>query len=185
MDEWIEKNSALGVERTHALGAIAFSWNLAEYWSVAILSEVAAVKEEIARALAHDMSMPTLWAKIIDIAERRGLEEPVVDGLKDTRRLFEANRQNRNAYVHSVGTMRSPGLAMTKNKGPGLFGNPIPDSIDDLRRVHGEIKVLVSHLQEACLSFAKVGAKPSPFPQTPAPPKTIQPLPARQGHAKP
>lgn len=187
-DEWIDNNSALGVERTHALGAIAFSWNLAEYWSIAVLTDVLGVKEDIARAIAHDMGMTTLWTKIVSIASKRGFNKELVEGLKSTRNLFETNRLNRNLYVHALAEGLQYGqMQLTRNKGDALLGDKLDDTLETMRRVSDEIGILTNHLQAVSMVIGRlqIQGKASPFPQTPQTPKTIQPQQNRQASHKP
>lgn len=154
-DPWVRAHSPVSAATMHALGYLTFAWNLCEYWTNAIFCEALSVSEATAHIITHDLGDITIWTKIVQIARHKKLPDATIEHLEYASKLYDRCRTNRNTYVHaSAGSSRvKPGLRLMRVKGPSMVGSPIPDDIEDLRRVADEIRALRRYLEDLCLSL--------------------------------
>jgi hypothetical protein len=55
--------------------------------------------------------------------------------------LYDKNRVNRNQLTHFLPTAGKEGVEFWRGKGPRLEADPIPNTVEDIRRVAAEITV--------------------------------------------
>jgi hypothetical protein len=117
---------------------------------------------------------------IVDVARARGFHEDAIDHLKHASKLYDRCRSNRNAYVHAGGAMAatsdgSKGLALVRKKGPELFGQKLPDSLADIRRVGEQIRELNRYLADLCMTVATISKEENvePWPEKPPLPELV------------
>jgi hypothetical protein len=148
-DTWMLENSKtghseIGYQRLHALGVISLRWNQAEQWLFSMFCDVTGYNEAEAWALAFDLGSESIARKIRAFVDLRGFstEKPLIE---NTLEVFGICRQNRNAVVHAwtrgVSAEGQIGLAKKSRKMP-LEAEPLPSTLDDLRRVADEIESL-------------------------------------------
>jgi hypothetical protein len=114
VDEWMSKNSDLGLKRLHALGVISLRWNRAEQWLFTIFCDVSGYDEAEAWALVFDMGTVSICDRIKSLLRIRNYaaEAPLIENAFD---VFSICSRNRNSLTHAwmrgLSSDGQPGLA--------------------------------------------------------------------------
>jgi hypothetical protein len=175
-DPWIKANSEIEAQRLHALGVIAFRWNLSEQKLLHLFAALLDCPESEYIALAHELNDIALMVRIRALAANRLKDDPKLhDAITNVLEVFEVCRQNRNQFVHFyivLAGRRSGYLAAwdfeRKERNPYKFVKaPFPNTVKDLRRVAKDIARLNLNLR--AISFL-VDRKYHPERGWPAPP---------------
>jgi hypothetical protein len=179
-DPWIAKNSQIAPEKLHALGVVAFRWNLAEFALKSLLIAVSDFEFFKIWAIIHEVGDLAISASILEIIEHKSFSTPIHDAIEHALKLYDANRINRNQLTHFV-PLPLEESDLARMKGPNWNPQPFSDSVQDLRRVAEDIFNLFNYLValNQILYAADHTVKPiTSSEQSPPVPDTI-PLPER------
>jgi hypothetical protein len=140
-DPWITENSPIPAERLHALGAISYYWNGAEIGLKIILSTIMSIPLADLWPLIHEMGDVAICAAIRENLIKPTIPKDVCERILNLLDVYEINRINRNQLVHFLpGAFKESDLG--RMKGPRFDPQPIPDTINDIRRVANEIRAM-------------------------------------------
>jgi hypothetical protein len=190
-DSWIKSYSPIAAEKLHALGYINLIWNVTEYWLNALLASVSGLSEDMCRMFVYDLGDVAISDRIRTFSATRAFDRPMMAAIERALGAYDICRLNRNHLNHFALASRSghKGLRLHKiAKKPKRELMPIPDDLEDIRRVGEEIsalKIFLEHLALATWKNAKAPPPPSldtlPLPQRLwTPPQTDQSIRKRQ-----
>jgi hypothetical protein len=142
-DPWIAANSVIDPERLHALGMITLWWNHCERNLFHIFHLVFGLRPRVAWIIAHDMGDISMCEKIKEMLKIRPPEDDVLTVLTSYLKAHDACRINRNTLTHFTGSLPSAQhnpsqVVFVRMKGPVPEQNPLPSSLEDIRRVAHE-----------------------------------------------
>jgi hypothetical protein len=143
-DPWIAENSPMPAEKLHALGVVSYHWNTAEIGLKVILVTLMRLELATLWPLIHEMGDISVSDAIEEVVSASKMPQPVVDAILHGLKVYEANRLNRNQLTHFVPAVFTD-EGLSRVKGPKFDPKPFLDSVDDLRRVADEIKVLIKY----------------------------------------
>jgi hypothetical protein len=149
-DPWIKANSEIEPQRLHALGVIAFRWNLSEQKLLQLFAALLDCPEVEYIALAHELNDSALMVRVRAIAASRLKDDSkLLDAISNALEVFEVCRQNRNQFVHfyivpAFGREKDGYMPAwdfeRKERNPYAFTRvPFPNTVKDLRRVAKDI----------------------------------------------
>lgn len=184
-DSWIAAHSPIDPKKLHALGFINLSWNGVEYWLHALLATVSRTSEATSWKFVYDLRDTAICERIKAFAADRDFDEPTAQAIKQALEAFDICRHNRNHLVHySLGEREGRrGLTLYRvAQKPIRKPEPLPDELDDIRRVADEIEGVRVFLRElAMATWHSPHAAPLPSLDTLPRPKLLwSPVPPPQ-----
>ena len=143
-DPWLEEGSGLDPLQLHALGAVSAHWNVLEYSIFTLFSIVSRTTPDQARALVHDLKVPSIMARIVNFADKPGWEHPrlsedFVVALKHADKHIDYCRQNRNLLMHSIPAELDNEVKLLRLKGPIYKFDNFPCDVWSIRQVAEDI----------------------------------------------
>lgn len=171
-DPWIVENSKISPAKLHALGVVAYRWNLTDLTLKSVLIATAGFEFFRAWAIIHEMGDVAVGSAIEEIITRNKFPDDIREAVLHGLELYDANRINRNQLTHFV-PVTLEGTELARMKGPTWNPQPFSDSITDLRRVADEIGKLFDYLVEVSKvlyahEYTKLpGYLPSDMPKLP------------------
>lgn len=177
-DPWIEAHSPIDPAKLHALGYVNLVWNGAEYWLSALLSSVAGLRERHTHIFTFDMGDTSIITRIKAFAAERSFDRPMQVSLEHGLAAYDICRINRNHLNHYALASNRKGdwelrLHRVARK-PVRELVPLPDDLEDIRRVGEEIYSVRSFIERLTLAADNhPNALAPPLPESLALPKEL------------
>jgi hypothetical protein len=179
-DPWIAEYSIIDPERLHALGAITLWWNHCERNHMLIFIHVLNLDRRRGWIIAHDMGDISMSDKIREAIKWGNYTPEWAQVIEAYLKIYDVCRQNRNALTHFTASIPSASIehatsaTFLRMKGVKGEANPLPSSLDDVRRVAGEIHnfVIYSWGMHKALDALRKG-QPSELPPLVLPPDLL------------
>ena len=162
-DAWIEAHSLLEPKATHAIGCIALTWGICEYWSDAICASAVGLGEATWRAVSSELSFPSKWSKAVEVAKSKRMPHHLVDELVYARTAFDTVRINRNAIIHASYAWSSKSKLRLRKSRDLFASRAVLDDVASLRRVVEDISSLRDYLQSLAIHLATL-REGEPYP---------------------
>jgi hypothetical protein len=150
-DPWIAKNSIIDPERMHALGMISLTWNHCERNLFFIFCVVFKLTQQVGWIVAHDMGDVAMCDKIKEMLKILKFDADIDALIKCSLETYDKCRQNRNSLTHftakiPLGKSKPDEAIFVRMKGPPGQPNPLPSSLEDIRRIAFETQTLSVYL---------------------------------------
>jgi hypothetical protein len=173
-DPWIaEISDPIDAERIHALGVITLFWNHCERNLWFIFNAIFELHPRIGWILAHDLGDVAICERIkerLKLLNNPGAE--VDDLILNALEIYDACRINRNTLTHFTVRAADDGtISFVRTKGPVPIQHPLPSSLEDIRRVATETKILSQYLWHLYRALGGDGSEE----KIPLPPKLAVP----------
>jgi hypothetical protein len=191
-DPWIAEHSHIDPERLHALGMITLWWNHCERNLLLIFSIVFQITPRVGWIIAGDMGDISVARKMAEMLKLRPPPPDVGTLLTAFLKAYDVGRQNRNALTHF--TTQTPKADPTnfakavfvRMKGESAKANPLPSSLEDVRRIALETHYLSIYSWQIYKALAARSAgRPVPLPPPIVPPVVLHSgPPVRQSRPK-
>jgi hypothetical protein len=179
-DPWIAENSTIDPERLHALGMITLWWNHCERNLFHIFHVVFNLRPKVAWVIAHDIGDMSLCEKIKEMLKIKSPDDDVAEVLTYYLKAYDACRINRNTLTHFTGSISRAApddlskITFVRMKGPSGQQNPLPSSLEDIRRVAHETRVFALHSWKLYKALAaRAEGKQASLPPPIAPPEPL------------
>jgi hypothetical protein len=170
-DPWIAENSIIDPERLHALGMITLWWNHCERNLLFLFCVVFNVSRRVGWIIANDMGDISISNKMKEMLKVRPPDPDVAALLLRFLDVYDACRINRNTLTHFTASLpdndpaKLKGATFVRMKGPTAKVDPLPSSLDDIRRVAYEtlhISIYSWHIYKALVERA--AGRPAELP---------------------
>jgi len=197
-DPWIKTHSIIDPERVHALGVITLQWNHCERNLWLIFSVVFSLPRRVAWIIGHDIGDISLCEKIKEMLKVTHPAPEIAEVIDAYLKAYDACRINRNTLTHFTGSIDATNPDMSnavflRRKGISGKPNPLPSTLQDIRRVAEEIhrfmvyswrlyKALQARVEGTQAKLPPPIAAPEPLWKPPPP---IVPKPRRLPEASP
>jgi hypothetical protein len=165
-DAWISEHSIIDPERLPALGMITAFWNYCEQNLFFIFCAVFHLQTIVGWIIAHDMGDIAVSSRIKEMLKIDSPDSQLTDLILNGLEVYDCCRINRNTLTHFTFSVNDDGtFDFARRKGPSSNKTIIPSSLNDVRRVALETKLLslyLWHLHESIRTFGS--PSPRPFP---------------------
>lgn len=150
-DSWVKRQKFLAPKKLHALGVISVFWNACETHLLVLFMMVARLPPHTAWIIAHDLGDTSLSERIREIAKSRSedglLASEIVDSINNILKVHDICRQNRNSLTHFKMEFKGNDEGrLIRMKGPSMIRHPLPDDLEQFRRIADEIEALAAGL---------------------------------------
>lgn len=160
-DAWMIENSPLSPAKMHAVGVIALSWGMSDFWLGVLFGLMTGAPQRPAQAIVKVMSPRQTWETILAIAEHQGSGQ--LAHLKRMKADYDAHSVLRNRYVHAAFADISPGgeeLSLVSRRGRELDTHEIPNDLASIRKVADDIKAFNKRFETLCMETWQAKSSP-------------------------
>ena len=141
-DPWIHKPRGArfpSPAQFHALGVVAYNWNICEEAIRALFSDATALPLRVRYTITHDMGDVAMVEKLRAVPAKRRLGPAATAAIIHACDLYDICRQNRNALIHAKWIRkRRGGYFASLHKKTGAFPM-VAEDVEIIRRVVKEI----------------------------------------------
>jgi hypothetical protein len=174
-DPWILEHSVIDPERLHALGMITLFWNQCErnLWHLFCL--VFDFHPRVGWIIAHDMGDVAICERIKEMLKIQPINENTKKLVLSVLASYDICRINRNTLTHFTVRPDEDGqFSFVRTKGPVPIQHLLPSSLEDVRSVAFEVKVLSHYIWDLYRGLHTFGSeKPTPLPPILEPPELL------------